>query len=288
MFTLDYFYCYGIIREDYAGIIASPFREIHSRPTGLFSEPSYWGAFCGYMWPLCAICLIANYPFNRLLILCLLFICLVTPFIIRARTFIGILTVQLLFASFICKKRWFWFPLAIAALIFILPLFNEFQLFDIHENLSSAMRLGSTILGLNLSKEYGFFGLGLGQFTYFYSDKYAPDFLLYSEEAMSYFTGEALFRASTYNLFVRALVELGFLGFIGFTMLYFLPILYVYKNCYKNSIDKKKFWFLFLLSYVGAIAFQLTQDSLLYSPAIFFIAFSFSSCAQLKKAAFVR
>jgi hypothetical protein len=117
------------------------------------------------------------------------------------------------------------------------------------------MRIGSNLLAFNVAFEgYGILGAGIGQFHFLYKPEYAPDFLFFSQEAISQFYGNSESRASSYNLPLRLLVETGLVGLI----IYFIIIKnYIYYT--RNSIDKVSHIGLSFIA--GSVGFLMTQDS---------------------------
>jgi hypothetical protein len=128
------------------------------------------------------------------------------------------------------------------------------------ENLSTVMRIGSTRLALNVAaKGYWFTGIGFGQFQFFYTEKYAPAFLFTSDEAVTQMSGAGESRGSTYNLFVRLLVETGVLGILLFLFLLYRAIRIVRRHF-------SPFALFGLLLVTGSVGFLCTQDSYFYPP----------------------
>lgn len=240
------------------------------RPSGLMSEPAYWGAFCAFIWPGLVYCFMKACRYKRLLLLVLIVVSLTTPFIVNAKTFIGILIIQLFLLLFwLGSLRWVAVTsLSLLIIVIYTIIFSNFM--DVENNLSAAMRIGSTLLAANVAVEYFPFGVGVGQLTFFYIEKFAPQFLFYSPEANEYFAGAAESRASAFNLFVRFFSELGIAGLIGILSLYSIPVYKLFSTKLRTTSDG-----LFLMTYIGAISFQLSQDSFLYSPTIIFLPMAY-------------
>ena len=244
--------------------------NMSERPSGLMSEPSYWGALCAFIWPGLVYCFLKAARYKRWLLLVLIATSLFSPFIVNAKTFIGIIIIQLLLLSFwLGSLRW------TAVSLFLLLLVSSYTVYfsdfmDVEDNLSAAMRIGSTLLATNVAVEHFPFGIGVGQLSFFYVDEFAPQFLFYSSEANEYLSGAAESRASAFNLFVRFFSELGIFGLIGALTLYSYPIYKIFITK-PRSINNG----LFLMTYIGAISFQLSQDSFLYSPTILFLPIAY-------------
>lgn len=241
------------------------------RPFGLMSEPSYWGAFVAYIWPILFFCFDDGSVARRLSRTCALLL-IGTALFIGARTLIGIVFVQALILVLSSRINTLvkLILLIVCAAGGMLGLILSTDIFAVSDNLSSAMRLGSTLLALNVAGSYGLFGVGVGQFHYYFTPEFAPNFLLLSSEAANIFGDVSDFRASTFNFYVRLMVELGVIGMLGYMMLIVRAgrsILHLPELNMRRGLG---------LAYVGAMAFWLTQDSFLYSPALFFIALGLS------------
>jgi len=225
------------------------------RQSGLMSEPSYFGAFAG----LYAIPLLffnkSNKLINSLMFFALIFISLV----IEAKTFFIVFAAQLLYLIFLTK-----FMKIVKSLIIILffmfisiayYFIVDLQAVNMEENLSSIMRLGSSHLAFNVATSgYGFLGIGFGQFHFFYTSMFSPDYLLISKEALDQMSNIHEYRASTYNLPVRVLVETGLGGLFIFLMLFYR----IFSRFHNSKDPVTQVGLLFL---VGSLGFLLTQDS---------------------------
>jgi hypothetical protein len=148
----------------------------------------------------------------------------------------------------------------IAGLAFTIIVVNS--AFDLQENLSSAMRFGSTLTALTAAvKGFGLIGVGFGQFHFFYSERFMPRFLLLSAEAVSQMSSTAEQRASTFNLFVRYWIETGLIG-----ILLLLGLLrYLYRLA---KIDRGVGSLIGVLLLSCSIGFLLTQDPYCYPPML--------------------
>ena len=254
IFAIEYFF------SSYAPIsdLLLQFRNengLIERPSGLMSEPSYYGVFAAIF----GVPLIFYYEKKSRIYKLLGMILLITAFLINAKTIFVVIAFQLLFSYSLSKKsiemkRMYWMILIICipSAILISMLTSAFTMED---NLSSAMRIGSNLVAFNVASEgYGIIGAGIGQFHFLYKPEFAPDFLFYSQEAISQFYGNSESRASTYNLPLRIFVEIGIIGII----IYYIII----KNCIyyaQNSIDKVSHIGLSFIT--GSFGFLMTQDS---------------------------
>jgi hypothetical protein len=258
--------------NNYINCESELFSQFHSytcgddiRPTGLFSEPAYYGTFAALYG--CALIFIKGKTKAILLNLFLAIFLFISAISINAKTTVVVMGIAVLGDLFhtstsknikIVLSVIFIFSLCIASYFII-----QLSALDVENNLSSAMRFGSSQLALNAGIEgYAIPGIGIGQFHFFYRPEFAPAYLLNSLEALDQFNINVETRASTYNLFIRIFIEIGIMGFILFV--YFLY------NIYKINIDKK-FNYIVVL-YCGSLGFLLTQDSYFYPPLIFSIS----------------
>jgi hypothetical protein len=155
------------------------------------------------------------------------------------------------------------------------------SIFNVGEELSTTVRLGSTLTSLNAIVDNFLVGIGLGQFSYYYS-QYVPDIALASHEVQAFVAGNIEHRASTFNLFTRVAVETGFINgmiFLSFVFVIFKRVfLFIKNNGYKFGFNVSVF-----LSMVGGVGFWLTQDQFGYQPALFSLAMGIYLCEKRKK-----
>ena len=131
---------------------------------------------------------------------------------------------------------------------------------DVRENLSSAMRFGSTLTSINVAiAGYGIMGVGFGQFHFMFLRKFMPAFLLFSEEAVNQMASSAAHRTSTFNLFTRYLVETGLMGL-------FLFIAWLRDLCSFARDDRQVASLLGILLVSTSLGFLLTQEPYCYPP----------------------
>lgn len=236
------------------------------RPSGLMSEPSYFGTFAAlYGFPL----IFASTWGNKSLRWALAITLFGAAIFIRAKTFIPVLVAESVIVIWQHGKTALKFRyialiagMVVASAIFIVANAT----FDLRENLSSVDRIGSTILALNVAKAgYGLIGIGFGQFHFFYRPEFAPNFIFLSEEAQAQMTGSIGSRASTYNLYARFLVETGITG-----LLLFVAACWAAFRKLKHNFRKNTQFALFLAA--GSLGFLLTQDTYFYPPLAFALA----------------
>lgn len=236
------------------------------RPSGLMSEPSHFGTFAAlFGTPL----ILGNHKRSCRPIL-VGYTALICAVVISAKTtFVVLLFQAAYFFAFRMHRKLElkrWLPLLVLGLVCGSALLVKTSALETDVNMSSAMRLGSSHLSLNVIRsEVGFFGIGLGQFHFYYRPEYAPGYLLASSEAATQFAGLADFRASTFNLPLRILVETGIAGFSVFVAFIF----YVASKTTEWTGNSN-----FLASYVfaGSLGFLMTQDTYFYPPWIFAVA----------------
>ncbi len=242
------------------------------RPSGLMSEPSYFGTFAAlYGLPLLAIKTKPNKVFWHRALAGVLF---AAAILIRAKTFIPVMgfgCAALMWHQGRAALRVKYIFLGIIVLSVFLYMIISNAALDMQENLSSVNRIGSTELALNVARGgYGLTGVGFGQFHFFYLEKFAPNFIFASQEAQEQMTGSIESRASTYNLYARLLVETGILGLITFS--YFIIQLLL-----KTKKDYRATTMFGLLLTGGSLGFLLTQDTYLYPPLVVGLALLLAS-----------
>jgi len=240
------------------------------RSTGLMSEPSYFGIMAA----LFGMPLILMGIYKTILYRILGWGLLFCAYSISAKSMFMVMAFQLAIYILFRWKQLSFFKIAIIFLGFIIAgayMATERKVFNLEENMSSANRFGSTLLAINLaSNGYCISGVGTGQFHFFFKEKFAPSFLLLSKEARMQFKRSAHSRASTYNLFVRLLVESGLLG-----LLFFLDIIRRALKKSRFSVDATSQLGIMLVS--GSIGFLMTQDTYFYPPLALGLALTLSS-----------
>lgn len=237
------------------------------RPSGLMSEPSYFGAFAAMY----AVPLLFLSEKNKHIRWIIAVAILGAALIINAKTMFVVLSAQIFYLVVNVKskraKSIFILVIAIGIFILVYLLLNRPAVI-INENLSSAMRVGSNMLALNIATEgYGLLGIGIGQFHFMYTPEFAPDYLLLSQEALDLMEGVTGRRASTFNLPLRLLVETGVIGFtLGAVMLF--QVFWSLRNT-TDPITKTG------LSFVAAsLGFLMTQDTYCLPSLAFGLALS--------------
>ncbi|MEO6276827.1 MAG: hypothetical protein ABIP59_03305 [Roseateles sp.] len=261
----------GLI-TDGAGTFLGFFRsegDVIERPSGLMSEPSYFGVFAGMF----GFALIFDRSQHWAVRFVLPLLMSAAALWINAKTIVAVVGIQLL--GVLWKNRR---DIPVVAQSAVLGSFiaaaafyiTSMAAFDLEENLSSVMRIGSTMLGLNLAAEgYGWIGVGTGQFHFLYREAFAPDFLMFSKEALDQMDPSALGRASAYNIFVRLLVEGGLSSLLVFLIIVWRALV----SATNYGGDHGRFAFLLILASLG---FLLTQDTYFYPPLCLGLSLAFS------------
>ena len=230
------------------------------KPSGLMTEPSYVGAFAAMYSLLLLLCMPKKRYRDRLLA----GTCIVVAMVLGGKTLLPALLVGLIGYAYQVRARVFsWKGVVVAVCLMAVTLYTivSFSVLNVQANLSSAMRLGSTLLALKAAAAgYGLLGIGFGQFHFIYRREFAPHFLLYSPEARVFFAGIADARVSTFDLPARYLIEEGVLGLVLFFALIRLA--------FRHGRAHDDLWYRCGAVLAGAsLGFLLTQD------AYFFPAF---------------
>ena len=254
IFSMEFF---GIFNKDNPGLIIF-FRNsagLIDRASGLMSEPSYFGAFAG----LFAIPLILFCKKYRIVNVAMSFMLVFISVLIQAKTFFIVIFVQILFLLVgnkqSLKRKFLIVILAVPLVAIAIYTLNTTLVLNVDQNLSSANRVGSGLLGLNVATSgYGLLGIGFGQFHFFYLPEYSPYFLLFSQEALDQMNNVNDTRASTFSLPIRLLVETGVFGLIAA-----VTFIYILFGKFSGSKDIATQTGLLFIS--GSIGFLLTQDT---------------------------
>lgn len=235
------------------------------RPSGLMHEPSYFGAgaalFAGLLLAM------QSRPRNRLIYMAIASLFYLASLSINAKTALAVIGAQLLWYLLKSSKSFgdfFQIPLLISIFVAVFLYISEYNyMFDVYENLSSNMRIGSTFLSLAVAANgYAISGVGIGQFHFFYTEEFAPHFLTFSREFYNQTVGISGIRASTFNFFTRVLVEFGIIGF-SIMLFSFYRVIMVQAQARYHFITTML---------VGSFGFLMTQDPYFYPPLIFAIA----------------
>ncbi len=230
------------------------------KPTGLMTEPSYVGAFAAMYGLALLLCMPRKRWRDRLLAIASILIAMA----MGGKTMLPALLVGLLAYGYqIRAKLLNWKSVAAFASLAVITVYTvlTYSVLDVQANLSSAMRLGSTMIALNAAASgYGLLGLGFGQFHFVYSPQFAPDFLVYLPEAELFFGRMADVRASTYNLPARLLIEEGVVGLMLFLVLIWIV--------FRNGRTRNDLWHQYGAVLAGSsLGFLLTQDTYFF-PAL--------------------
>jgi hypothetical protein len=242
------------------------------RPSGLMSEPSYYGTFAAmYATPL--ILFGGKHKnLNRILAIALL----ITALLINAKTMFMVLGAQLLYLA-LARKSASTRAMFVATIVLVILgggyLVTNGATLNFDENLSSVMRLGSNMLTLNVATEgYGLIGVGTGQFHFMYRPEFAPDYLFLSQEALDQMYGISGSRASTFNLPLRFLVESGLPGLLLAGLMFF-RVFWLLRHT-TDQITQTGLCFL-----AGSLGFLMTQDSYSLPSLAFGLALALTGAA---------
>lgn len=263
-----------IFSQDAPGMLAL-FRNsqgLIDRPSGLMSEPSYYGTFAAiYAIPMLLFGGQHKMP-KRILAIALL----TTALLIHAKTMFIVLGAQLLYLATARKSptmRTMFGAMIVAVILAVIYLMTNGATPNLDENLSSIMRLGSNMLALNVATEgYGLIGVGTGQFHFMYRPEFAPDYLFLSQEALDQMHEVSGSRASTFNLPLRLLVESGLPGLL----LASLMLLRVFWSL-RRTTDPLTQTGLFFVA--GSLGFLMTQDTYSLPSLAFGLALAMTGAA---------
>jgi hypothetical protein len=238
------------------------------RPSGLMSEPSYFGAFAALFGLPLLLLKCKHGVWGKVLGASLIFF----GMSIQAKTIVPVLLGQVAIIVVYSKNRQWLFTAMTVFLISVSYVLIFTNVLDTSLNMSSATRFGSAELGLDLlSKGYAITGIGTGQFHFFYTYEFAPDSLLVSPDFTVYLNEVAASRGSTYNFPIRLILETGIIG-----ALCYLTLIYKILNRRKQAFDQATICnsntSLGLLLIGGSFGFLMTQDPYCYPPLILGLA----------------
>jgi hypothetical protein len=240
------------------------------RPSGLATEPSLYAAWMAFTWPLVMFYAIRARSYLKRVIGILLWLTLcISGYLSNARTIAVIAVMQIAYFGYWLSRNSRGLNRLRALVILglcsvgVLAAFAESLTSltdtDVGSNIS---RIGSTVTSLRVAIAHPFFGIGIGQLRYFFG-AYAPDFALASEEILIHATDLGEYRASSFNLFVRLVCELGFAVGLFFSFLIVRPIISAMR-----SRDADLFIVFGTLTALGGVGFWLSADQFGYQPAI--------------------
>ena len=248
------------------------------RPSSFASEPAIYAAWLSVIWPLVFYSARhAERALSRVGAAALLALMFISAYLSNARTFSVVMVLQLIYVGFWSIERrqsWrsrirsFLIISCLGAVVILVLLNSLLSVLDIggSQGGSDVARFAYTVTGINVFLAHPIVGVGIGQFSNFFG-KYAPQFASVSDEVMSHINGVAIYRASTFNLFVRLFVEFGIPIGLVFSAMILRPILRAPK-----SPAKDPFLIYAALSAVGGIGFWLSQDAYGYEPGILALA----------------
>jgi hypothetical protein len=257
------------------------------RPSSLATEPALYGAWIAFLWPLVLYYARAGgRALGRLAAYFLLLAAVVSALMSNARTFIVILLLQLIYFCYWALDRQRGWGARIRTLLLALCITiaaalalasRVMTVIDISSNGSDVTRFGDTVTGINVSLAHPLVGVGIGEFGNFFA-QYAPAFALSSVEVDKNVVGDAEYRASTFNLFVRLCVEFGIPLGVFFTVIVVRPIFRAPKGNLGERFILYAAW-----SAVGGAGFWLSQDTYGYEPGILAMAVLTASLAGMMR-----
>jgi hypothetical protein len=236
--------------------------EFNMRIAGLLSEPAYFGTMSAlYGIPLLVIRSDGRKWWYRLLALLLFAMSLysggktIIPVVIC-----GLISYMWYRRAHILTLRNMTVLLAVAAISAVVVVRQS--ALNVQDNLSTAMRFGSTATSLNAAfAGYGILGVGFGQFHFMFVKQFMPSFMFFSQEAVGQMSSTAEHRASTFNLFTRYLIETGICG-----LLLFLAFL---RSLFRMAREDQRLGSLLgILLVAVSLGFLMTQEPYCYPPLI--------------------
>lgn len=235
--------------------------QVNEKSSGFMAEASTYGVF-GVIYSALTF-EVGRYffGFRKIIIYILSAVILSTTIIIQAKT--GLIVLLIIWIVLYSKKRVSLLALPVIGLIAFYYI-DKHAMFDLNNNLSSAMRIGSTMVALNAFIETNWLiGIGPGQFHFEYLLSRFPEFLFSSQEAIAQSSPDTFYRASTYSLLFRLLLEIGIVGTI--ISIYSVYRIYIRKPIGIAEQNNRLFKIIFL----GSLAFLLSQDTYFYPMFIF-------------------
>lgn len=235
--------------------------QVNDKASGFMSEASTYGVF-GAIYSI-LIFEIGKYFFGikKIIIYLLSATLIFTTIIISSKT--GLVVFFIIWMFMYCKHQLTFLAIPLIALVGFYYV-DQHAMFDLNNNLSSAMRFGSSLVALQAWIDTNWIiGIGPGQFHFEYILNRFPSFLYLSDEALGQSSPYAPYRASTYSLPVRLLVEIGLIGTI--VAIYSLYKIYIRKPNWIAQQNNRFFKIIFL----GSLAFLFSQDTYFYPMFIF-------------------
>jgi len=268
LFYFEYFH--GFDGGDYLSLIRQ--KTEFTRASSMSSEPSLYGAWGNFILPLLFL-LFPNNSRSKFAVVIFGFVVsfiFISLFMSGARTFIVVLILQIFVFSL--PGRWYLLIASLTGVVLYPLAFIMFKDID----LSLLARLTSSYTAFEAILHNPFFGYGVGQFTYHFSD-FVPAESLISNEVLSWYAKDSDIRVSTFSVPLRIFFEFGIIGVIFLYCAIYLPASYIDES----TVSKHKKRMLYALL-VGGQAFLYSQDQYGYQPAIFSTAFVVAVCNRMK------
>lgn len=252
------------------------------RPSGLESEPSEFGAWCAFAWPMLVLSTREQIGRNAVylcrMVALLTFLCAIASF---ARTFLVIVTFQTITLTVyrgILSKNFFSvrvLPLALVLIVagLLAQHFWQYINLNIGGDASSTSRFGATWAALRMFVHHPIAGMGLGNFTSYYPT-YIPDFAQQSPESSTLIEAVPNTRITTSNLLVKLAAELGLPAVIIFICFATYPLLVVLRA----EIDRTQKEVL-TLCWISSALNWLSQDEIDSSISLFALSYCLAAAA---------
>lgn len=246
------------------------------RPSGFATEPSIYGAWAAFLWPLVLYSAKRSIkPLARMRAWLVLSALGISAVLSDARTFVVLLLFQFAYlSSWLTLRRQHWgrkiryiltlLLVTLSSVIVFLP--RIMTVIHFSSSGSDLVRLAFTVTGIRVAMAHPLFGVGIGEFGHFFN-QYVPSFALKLLEVQQLIYGISTTHASTFNIFVRFLVEFGIP--LGLSVSAFL--LFPFFKVMRSSVAEP-FLIYAALSAVGGVGFWMSQDQYGYQPAIVALA----------------
>ena len=230
------------------------------RASGLTTEPSYWGVYSA-----CMIFCLSKLQMHRFFKLGLIGLLALSAILSNSKTF---------YLIFFCLSAWAIVSATRHTRLKSLAIFSAIGLPALAyaaialgaatpaDNMSSLQRFGGSVVALNVwLNSLPVFGIGFGQFNFFYDPSMGLPGYDATPEAINLFKFDGLTRASTYNLYIRSLLEGGLPLLLLMVAGILFALLRVYRlQSHSDYAIRQNAGIAGILIGSGA-AFWLTQDS---------------------------
>jgi len=276
------------------GLFSSSTQEIHDR-IRLFTHESSWAVsqIVVFIVPVLLLEIIKNdtlinrsYVFLSLLLLLYTKSGLAILYIFGIFGWFLLKELRYLILTLRMKKILLFLPLLIIP-IFFTDFFSSFFTYQfnkvsniienqgIFQEFSTAARIGNFYTAILVFLDNPFFGVGLGQFGFYYPD-YVPEVFVQGGEANNWADKFSSYYATTKSLPARLLAETGLIGFLFFSLFFYKQI-----SCLRkiNTREAK----VYMLALYGVLIWALNSDSLMQIYVWFIVAMLISYIKNVSK-----